>query len=148
MNEELLMKKELDDLLCERYPALFSERHMSIEESAMAWGLTCGDGWFDLIDAFCAEVQHAVQHGHMPPVVLKQVKEKFGSLRIRYRGGDDVTEGLVRMATAMSERLCEICGHPGETGRRPRDQMPVMTRCCEHMKPGYGADDATALPPA
>ncbi len=97
------MKKEMDDLLCERYPELFAERRLSIEESAMAWGPTCGDGWFDLIDVFCAEVQHAVQHGHMPPVVLKQVKEKFGSLRIRYRGGDDVTEGLARMATAMSE---------------------------------------------
>ena len=48
------MKQELDDLLCSRYPALFSQRHESPQVSSMHWGFSCGDGWFVLVDSFCA----------------------------------------------------------------------------------------------
>ena len=49
-------------------------------------------------------------------VVVEQVKEKFGTLRFYYRGGDDVVDGMVRMAEAMSAVTCEECGSPGSTG--------------------------------
>jgi hypothetical protein len=42
-----VMRKELDDLLCQRYPLIFSERNMSMKETCMCWGFSCGDGWFD-----------------------------------------------------------------------------------------------------
>lgn len=47
-------------------------------------------------------------------VVLDQVKEKFGTLRFYYTGGDDVVDGMVRMAESMSAVTCEVCGQPGE----------------------------------
>ena len=49
-------------------------------------------------------------------VVVEQVKEKFGTLRFYYRGGDDYVRGLVSMAEAMSGRTCESCGNPAKTG--------------------------------
>lgn len=51
-----------------------------------------------------------------PQVVVQQVKEKFGSLRFYYSGGDDYIGGLVSMAESMSGITCEECGAPGETG--------------------------------
>jgi hypothetical protein len=46
-------------------------------------------------------------------VVVTQVKEKFGTLRFYYNGGDDYIRGLVSMAEAMSATTCEECGSAG-----------------------------------
>jgi hypothetical protein len=46
-------------------------------------------------------------------VTLDQVKEKFGTLRFYYTGGDDVIDGMVRMAEGMSGVTCESCGNLG-----------------------------------
>jgi len=48
-------------------------------------------------------------------VTLDQVKEKFGTLRFYYTGGDDVIDGMVRMAESMSGVMCEGCGAPATT---------------------------------
>lgn len=50
----------------------------------------------------------------IPQVVAEQVKEKFGTLRFYYRGGDEYIHGLAAMAEAMSARTCEGCGAPGK----------------------------------
>jgi len=55
------------------------------------------------------EVPHAI-----PQVTLDQVKEKFGTLRFYYTGGDDIIDGMVRMAESMTGVTCEECGNPGE----------------------------------
>jgi len=49
----------------------------------------------------------------VPQVTLDQVKEKFGTLRFYYSGGDDYISGLVSMAESMSGVTCEECGNPG-----------------------------------
>jgi hypothetical protein len=51
----------------------------------------------------------------IPQVTLDQVKEKFGTLRFYYTGGDDVIDGMVRMAESMSGVTCEGCGNPGKS---------------------------------
>jgi hypothetical protein len=51
----------------------------------------------------------------IPQVTLDQVKEKFGTLRFYYTGGDDVIDGMVRMAESMSGVTCESCGTTAET---------------------------------
>jgi len=48
-------------------------------------------------------------------VVATQVKEKFGTLRFYYDGGDEYIHGLAAMAEAMSARTCESCGNPARS---------------------------------
>jgi hypothetical protein len=48
-------------------------------------------------------------------VTLDQVKEKFGTLRFYYTGGDDYIRGLVSMAESMSGVTCEGCGAQAKT---------------------------------
>lgn len=50
----------------------------------------------------------------IPQVVACQIKEKFGTLRFYYDGGDEYIHGLVAMAESMSEVTCEKCGSPGK----------------------------------
>ena len=51
----------------------------------------------------------------IPQVTLDQVKEKFGTLRFYYSGGDDYIRGLVSMAESMSGVTCEECSAPAQT---------------------------------
>lgn len=62
----------------------------------------------------------------IPQVTLDQVKEKFGTLRFYYTGGDDVIDGMVRMAESMSGCTCESCGN---TAERSSDGGWVRTMC-------------------
>ena len=48
-------------------------------------------------------------------VVAAQVKEKYGTLRFYYDGGDRFIDGLECMAESMSAVTCEVCGNTGKT---------------------------------
>ena len=39
------MKKELDEKLCADYPLIFQDRNKPMNQTAMCWGFSCGDGW-------------------------------------------------------------------------------------------------------
>jgi hypothetical protein len=62
----------------------------------------------ELIDRYPTVIPEPI-----PQVTLDQVKEKFGTLRFYYSGGDDYIRGLVSMAESMSGVTCEECGKPG-----------------------------------
>jgi len=64
----------------------------------------------------------------IPQVTLDQVKEKFGTLRFYYSGGDEYISGLVSMAESMSGVTCEECGKPGTSTRGGW----IKTACKEH----------------
>lgn len=104
------MRQDLDDLLCQRYPDIFADRHADPATSGMCWGFCCDDGWFDLIDGLCAAITAQVASGISPPVVARQVKEKIGRLRFHFRGGNEETRYLVQNAGDRSEGICETCG--------------------------------------
>ena len=50
-------------------------------------------------------------------VYVMQIKEKFGTLRFYYNGGDEQVAGMVALAEAMSGVICEGCGAPGSKTR-------------------------------
>lgn len=106
------MKPELDKQLCEKYPKIFRDRNASEIESCMHWGLECGEGWYDVIDALCQAATYTYTTSIMvdeadgkrlnitpysysnettyhfdikpPQLVADQVKQKFGTLRFYY----------------------------------------------------------------
>jgi hypothetical protein len=127
------MRQELDDLLCQRYPELFRDRHGDKTQTSMCWGFECGDGWFGIIDGLCAEIAAQVRAGKMPPVVVSQVKEKSGFLQFHIRGGylhggNVETHRLIELAQQQALHVCEECGHPGEllgTGK-----LAVLCQVC------------------
>jgi hypothetical protein len=69
----------------------------------------------------------------IPQVTLDQIKEKFGTLRFYYQGGDDTIDGMVRMAESMSGVTCEECGDPGKR----RGSGWIYTACDAHTKPEH-----------
>jgi hypothetical protein len=127
------MRQELDDLLCQRYPELFRDRHGDKAQTSMCWGFECGDGWFGIIDSLCAEIAAQMRTGEMPPVVVSQVKEKSGYLRFYIRGGylhggNAETHRLIELAQQQSLHFCEECGLPSSllvVGRSVVQRAPI-----------------------
>ena len=113
-----------------------------MDKSCMFFGFP-GNGWFDLIDALAERLQFWTDRRHAPQVIAEQVKEKLGALRF-YSAFVTITDeqkGMIRMASAMSERVCEVCGQPGwlaiedgwwrtrcvaHSDRRIEDPVPVL----------------------
>ena len=136
------MRDELDRTLCEKYPKIFVDRYASMTETCMCWGFEHGDGWYQIIDSLCANIQHHIdynnknfekgytQYKQVPQVVATQIKEKFGTLRFYYDGGDDVIDGMVSMAESWSAVACEECGVPGTQNSRGW----IKTLCETHRK--------------
>ena len=77
------MHSDLDQALCRQSPEPFINRPLPPKDFPMGRGFECGDGWFHLIACLCKSLNMAVTQGEMPPIVVTQVKEKFGSLRFR-----------------------------------------------------------------
>jgi hypothetical protein len=155
--------------------------------TAMCWGFDCGDGWYNILDQLCSQIQHYIdwrQHqyaraerynqalaeaiagdkskltkyftyGEVPDtrtfenvefeikrnqprklpdlvqqVVASQVKEKYGTLRFYYDGGDERISGMVTLAEGMSAVTCEQCGSPGKI----RNGGWIQTLCETHYQ--------------
>ena len=144
------MNKDNQDKLFAKYPKIFRQKDMSMQETAMCWGIACGDGWFDLIDDLCANIQNRVDNVNrqrkykienspqtLVPVKSEeficeavQVKEKFGSLCFYTYGGDDYIDGLVSMAESISERTCTECGEKS----KPRQGRGWIYTLCENCR--------------
>lgn len=56
------MRKELDEQLCAKYPLIFRDRHEDPSKTCMYWGLDVGDGWYNIIDALCANIQNHIDN--------------------------------------------------------------------------------------
>jgi hypothetical protein len=183
------MKTELDEYLCKAYPKIFADRNADMKTTAMCWGFECSDGWFNILNQLCGNIQHHIdwsiknhnfdiEYNKMVAdakegnwdrfneyykswidledrreeileselkevrqpchqVVAEQVKEKFGTLRFYYNGGDDYISGLVSMAESMSGVTCETCGSPGtRTGGGW-----IKTACTEHSGKDFNIEE-------
>ncbi len=107
----------------EKYPVMFSRPFV---------GFYIGAGWYQIIRSLCGNIQSHIDHinctrqklleknpynhpipEEIEPVVVDQIKEKYGGLRFYYTGGDNVIDGMVTMAESWAVHTCETCGNPG-----------------------------------
>ena len=124
------MTPEKTKTLFEKYPELFTEKDLPPSQSNMCFGFECGDGWFDLLDNLCKCISEYQKHNKVDhKVSVNQVKEKFGSLRFYYTGGNEYIDGMVRLAEVISETTCEDCGN---IGKIEYDAGWLKCRCEEH----------------
>jgi hypothetical protein len=114
------MTQEQENYLRTVYPKIFPEGSDDVY---------CGDGWFNIVRMLCRDIQAYLDwKPEVQQVVVAQMKEKFGTLRFYYDGGDEYIRGLVSMAETMSEITCEECGKPGQL----RQANWLKTLCDEH----------------
>lgn len=99
----------------EKYPTLFPSDD---RKNTFYYNFSIREGWKDLVEMLCGAIvfheKNNVDSAEYTQVRIKQVKEKFGSLRFYYSGGDRYIRGLVDLAEMMSSTICEVCGEKGE----------------------------------
>jgi len=104
--------------------------------SLMCFGFENGDGWFWLIHNLCASIQSYVDHTfpRPPQVIIDQVKEKYGTLRVYYHDGDNAIGGMVSFAEWLSGVTCEACGNTNQdtVGRTTKGYYKT---CCKNCIP-------------
>lgn len=98
------------------YPDLF-DLETCPKGSSMHLGLQIeGSGWLSLLDRLCARLQplaiKAKAQGH--DFRILSVKQKFGSLRVAYRGGTDDIEAEIELAKVEASETCEGCDGAGK----------------------------------
>ena len=163
------MSPELDQHIREKYPKIFSQRcEMSIGDGwydiidmlcaniqnyidnaadrrkwAIKWNDEVNDPNYDWSDkASFIKREERVVPELIEQVVVAQIKEKFGTLRFYYDGGDEYIRGLEDMAESMTARTCEDCGSPG-VARSTKKRRWVKVLCDKHAyEQGYIEDES------
>lgn len=101
------MREELEAKLQEAFPSMFKNLYGKPQETCMAFGIECGDGWFD--------IQAELDVANNPEFTVDQLKEKFGLVRIYYSGyHSDGISKLIDRAEERSAVTCERCDKPGK----------------------------------
>lgn len=126
------MNDKLEKKLVKKYPKILSEYRGNPNHTCMAFGLECGDGWYNIIDFLLNRIQTYIDRNEKPQVVAEQIKEKFGGLRFYYRGGDAHVSGIVSTIEALSYKVCEVCG--SMAGVKQSNSGWITTRCKKCMK--------------
>lgn len=121
------MRKELQNKLYKKYPAIFAQKDLSIKKTCMCWGIDCGDGWYWLIDNLCRSLQSYIDHKKCEQLEATQVKEKFGRLRFYTTPIDDFLRGQIRFAEHLSLSICEECGSTEDVAQTT--ESSIKTRC-------------------
>ena len=119
----------------DEFVASIRERHADLFDPANTdqdWQylITVGPGWWPLVQEYCQQSQTILrEHGEIGKWFVRQIKEKFGELRIYVRpaarGGLDIgppqptpvqelLSDLRRQIVERANQTCEECGGPGE----------------------------------
>lgn len=122
------MKEQLEQQLYEKYPKIFRQKDLPMNQTCMCWGISCKDGWYQIIDDLCHCIQShcksleqnlewdkkSGKNLNVKPEDLQieavQVKQKFGGLRFYTNHSDEYTNALISFASYLSYRTCEQCG--------------------------------------
>lgn len=148
------MKRQQE--LYDRFPKMFRQTDLPMTQTAMCWGCSCDDGWFDIIYQACEKVEVYLQEQEKAGVPVMtipqwhekiinegrdeskilfypeftQIKEKFGTLRLYFDGGDEYIHSVFSEAETLSETTCESCG--SEQGvQRTKGWMRTLCDTCE-----------------
>ena len=123
------MSPDLEKKLYEKYPNIFVQKDLPMSQTNMCWGLDIGDGWYNIIDGLCDQIESHLNYIkrqnkyrkedgreeiEFVQVEATQVKEKFGTLRFYINYSDDFIDGLISMAEMISSTTCESCGNIGK----------------------------------
>lgn len=100
------------------------------------WLAAVPEGWRPLLEQLGRDLKAA-----RPTATILDAKEKFGTLRVYLKGGDQRTSELVDHAEQRSQGMCEQCGEPA----RLMVQDHFYATLCPRHAAGYEPADAPPI---
>lgn len=99
------MDKNLELKLKKDFPDFFIDLYGDPKVTCMAFGIQCGDGWYDLIRNCCLELKL-----NKANIRFAQIKEKWGTLTIYVDVARDLDYDIIDKYYHASRQVCEECG--------------------------------------
>ena len=82
------MKTTLQNKLFEKYPKIFVQKDLDMTQTLMCWGICVGDGWFNILDTLCHQIQSYIDlpRDNLPRFkkFLEEAKAKKEENNVRY----------------------------------------------------------------
>ena len=137
------MNKKFQSYLFKKYPDLY-DKELIIE---------CEDGWFKLVfwlsryltdyvklQNECAK-KFSDKYMHVDPVKIIEIKERYGILKFRIKGGDNHVNSIISFVEYISGFVCEKSGKTNNVGFNKIGH--VKTHHKQYSKEGdfYPVDD-------
>lgn len=123
-----MMKIELQNYLKKKFPLLYPDNFV----------FECNDGWFRIIlwlsrylEMYITQQNEMSQknpqyYQPVKQVVARQIKQKFGTLRYYYEGGDKHIESIIQYTEFISGYICEETGNTKDVGYNRKGYVQVL----------------------
>jgi hypothetical protein len=130
------MSDKFDKLIAD-FPELYEKHGYSTKERPFSVSFGVGEGWFTLLYELSLDITNHVKKNPDSAIGITDIKEKFGTLRYYFYGGDETIENLIHKAERSSGYTCEKCGSWAEVmtnggwlstrciNCKTKDQIPV-----------------------
>ena len=125
------MKSKLQEQLYNKYPHLFADKDSPMTQTCMCGGISCEDGWYELLDKTCQEIMDTNPDSDMR---FAQIKEKWGTLTIYMTFYTDEIWEIIDDASAESAKTCEFCGSKENVEQTRKHWIKHLCKVC---KPKY-----------
>ena len=132
----------------EKYPVFLKEMSLDEMQSCMAFGFSCGEGWYKALDEFFQSVETLnsllFQLGWPDyAVVAKQIKEKYGLITVFWdietpeEFNKDVSDSIYKHMMSIESSLefrcvltCEKCGKVSSDLKRTKGWISYLCEDC------------------
>jgi hypothetical protein len=119
------MNEKLQWNLIREFPQLFQGISQPPTKSLMCYGISCGDGWYNILLKLCKDIMALEDLDST--IQFQQIKEKFGRLVVYTSGTDRRVHTLTATAYLESASTCERCGDTKTA--EPRSGGWIKTLC-------------------
>lgn len=104
------------------------------------FGVECGDGWKGLLKPIFDYIEKYNSEHTKNPIVIEQVKEKFGQLRFYVNFETEELSKLIEDAECDSWETCELCGSKEHIGHTTEWVMTICHDCIKKNAVGRKND--------
>lgn len=118
---ELISDKELAKDIIEKYVNKlqkdYNEKRSDLPGYSMElFGVECGEGWYGIIAALIKYIEEYNETHSDEPIIVHQIKEKFGELRFYTNFVTPELDDLIEEAEGIAWNTCETCGSTKNIG--------------------------------
>ena len=121
-----------------KYPVLFAQIGMSVQESCMYWGFECPSNWLGIIEQLSKELTDLMEETGMV-IEFAQIKEKYGTLRAYIdiktnasKEAYDKAYDIINKYERMTAKVCSVEGCRSESKLRKGGW--IVSLCDEHYE--------------